>query len=702
MRPQLYILCVLCVFAVNISFSQETDETKALQTLIENQSVRPALDGMKLIFSAYTNGSDVTKQAIEKSIPRLKMTDEILDWLKSDAAKSPNKDIRMLTLRIISIDSLFDFHLKFSSIFLYDPDKEIRLANIKTLNDSPQWCGNAIEDELIPQLEIALTDGFYPVRKTALEALDKYISHIKSPDAIIKRYPKEPSMTLQFEMENSLISGIHHYDYLNSLTHYLYSDSPEISALLCRVVGKSSNILNETEKNRCAWALNKVKDDNAKVSSSKQWALRQLKGSEPKQSNETKPQGRIAASLLNRFEPLRKKTLLKYNGDEKTEKAVQLGLEWLARNQESDGSWNCARNNPWHNNVVLPSFTNEDELVDVSVSGLALLCFLGDGSTNQYGLYQETVQKGLEFIKSAQDKTGCVNIPKGHVHNKQCLEQGEDHGQLARRYNHNISTLFLVELYAMTSDPGIKDIAQRALEHSRNTPEPGFPWSFYLEPSDMGPSIFYILALRLAQETDLAVSPKEIERVKVYLDQLTDRKSGRIVHICAIPICFGGMDSTASGLFAHILIKNDKEIITKGANWLKQFPPQWEPFYQYTDYYPNLLFLEENVMNEWHWYYQTLAFRQLGRPSPVQRSGYPSPRRSFGTAEDGYGAADGGDYWTEWNQKHKEVLLKHQRIGGLLDGSWDPEGPWATIGGRVYSTAFSILSLQAYYSYEFK
>ncbi len=364
--------------------------------------------------------------------------------------------------------------------------------------------------------------------------------------------------------------------------------------------------------------------------------------------------------------------LLKYNGDDRTENAVRLGLEWLYRNQESDGSWNCAKHNPWSNKSPIPSFTNDDELVDPSVTGLSLLCFLGDGSTHQSGLYQDVVRKGLEFIKSAQDKTGCVNIPKGHIHNQRCLPHGDDHGQLVRRYNHNISTLFLVELYAMTNDTQIKDMAQRALEHSKNTPEPGFPWSFYLEPTDMGPSIFYILALRIAQETDLLVSAKEIAQTKVYLDRLTDKPSGRIVHICAIPICFGGMDSTASGLFGHILIKSDPAIIAKGANWLRQFPPQWEPFYQYNDYYPNLLFLENNIMNEWHWYYQTLAFRQLG-----------------------------GDYWTEWNNKHKEVLLKHQRQGGLWDGSWDPEGPWATIGGRVYSTAFSILSLQAYYSYEF-
>lgn len=365
--------------------------------------------------------------------------------------------------------------------------------------------------------------------------------------------------------------------------------------------------------------------------------------------------------------------LLKYGGNDTTENAARLGLEWLVRNQEPDGSWNCVKHNPWHNNVVLPAFTTEDELIDVSLTGLALLCFLGDGSTHQSGPYQSAILKGLEFIKSAQDKTGCINIPKNHVHNERCLIHGRDHGMLPRRYNHNISTLMLVELYAMTNDIRIKDMAQRALEHSKSTPEPGFPWSFYLEPTDMGPSIFYILALRIALETDLLVSPKEIARTKVYLDRLTDKESGRIVHICPIPICFGGMDSTASGLFGHILMKSDPALIAKSADWLKAFPPQWEPFYQYTDYYPNLLYLENNIMNEWHWYYQTLAFRQLG-----------------------------GAYWTDWNQRHKELLIRYQRQGGLLDGSWDPEGPWATIGGRIYSTAFSVLSLQAYYSYSFK
>lgn len=662
----------------NISFSQDLsapDQTKQLQELdklIESQSATPTLDNIKLVFSAYTAGSPAVRAAVEKSIPRLHMTDEIIDWLKSDAARSPNRDIRLLTLRTVSVNFASRFNVEFSPIFLYDPDKAIRLENIRVLKGLPLICGSWIYEELIPRLDVTLTDGYYPVRKTALEALAKYHYTPRTAEIIISRYPAESSMTLQFDMEDAIVSLINRSARADILLNYLDSDSPAIRALICRVIGKSTALNN---KETYIKALNALPADSpTDVIASRDWALKQLNRLGPGPVKiDIKPPARMPiASLANRFAPGRTELLAKYHGDDRTENAARLGLDWLARNQEANGSWNCARNNPWHNNVVIPSFTNEDELVDVSVSGLSLLCFLGDGSTHQSGLYQENVRKGLEFIKTAQDKTGCVNIPKGHVHNKQCLEQGEDHGQLARRYNHNISTLFLVELYAMTNDAQIKDMAQRALEHSKNTPEPGFPWSFYLEPTDMGPSIFYILALRIAQATDLAISDKEIDRTKVYLDRLTDKSSGRIVHICAIPICFGGMDSTASGLFGHILMKNDKAVIAKGADWLKQFLPQWEPFYRHTDYYPSLLFLEENVMNEWHWYYQTLAFRQLG-----------------------------GSYWYEWNKSHKDVLLKHQRTGGLLDGSWDPEGPWATIGGRVYSTAFSILSLQAYYSYSF-
>src|SRR5690606_28594174 len=91
---------------------------------------------------------------------------------------------------------------------------------------------------------------------------------------------------------------------------------------------------------------------------------------------------------------------------------------------------------------------------------------------------------------------------------------------------------------------------------------------------------------------------------------------------------------------------------------------------------------------------------------------------------------DGGSQWEPWqNSLFSPVLLRYQRgwhskdlrqfeeygnmitKGGtntpdegrwLLDehGSWDPVGPWGPAGGRVYSTAINVLTLEVFYRYK--
>jgi len=60
-----------------------------------------------------------------------------------------------------------------------------------------------------------------------------------------------------------------------------------------------------------------------------------------------------------------------------------------------------------------------------------------------------------------------------------------------------------------------------------------------------------------------------------------------------------------------------------------------------------------------------------------------------------------GVAWSTWNARMKPVLLDLQvgESGGTAAGSWDPLSRRARLGGRVYSTAISILSLEVYYRY---
>ncbi|MBI4712906.1 MAG: hypothetical protein HY762_06380 [Planctomycetes bacterium] len=379
-----------------------------------------------------------------------------------------------------------------------------------------------------------------------------------------------------------------------------------------------------------------------------------------------KPPSVIPHILSSRFGSQKTEALKKRGGNDETEIAVECGLGWLARNQEGNGSWNCAKHNPYHKKLPLPGFVNDDEFVDPAVTGLAVLSFLGAGFTHKDGAYKEVVQKGIQYILSCQDKNGFIDIAKFRS------PYNPANDTIVRRYNHNIGTLCLVEAYAMTGDESLKAPAQAALDHSRNTPMPDFGWSYYLEPSDIGPSIFYIMALRIASETDLTVSPNEMDRTKRYISALTDQKTGRIAHICEIPICFGGYDSTATGIVARFLLdaSPDNPYQREAAEFIAKHPPVWSPLYKFPRETKDIMYIENDILNEWYWYFGSLALANIG-----------------------------GDKWDDWNKIMKGLLLNHQRHGGEPDGSWDPEGPWATVGGRVYSTAFAIMTLESYYSY---
>ena len=58
-----------------------------------------------------------------------------------------------------------------------------------------------------------------------------------------------------------------------------------------------------------------------------------------------------------------------------------------------------------------------------------------------------------------------------------------------------------------------------------------------------------------------------------------------------------------------------------------------------------------------------------------------------------------GTSWHRWNEALKHTLVKAQLTEGDEAGSWSPETVWGGYGGRVYSTAMAVLSLEVYYRY---
>ena len=116
---------------------------------------------------------------------------------------------------------------------------------------------------------------------------------------------------------------------------------------------------------------------------------------------------------------------------------------------------------------------------------------------------------------------------------------------------------------------------------------------------------------------------------------------------------------TAIGLMSRFFLgQNPQEtpVMMRAAETILRKPPVWDT--------------KSGSIDHYYWYYATYALYQMG-----------------------------GNYWTEWSKKLTPAVVKTQREDGNFKGSWDAIGAWGEDGGRVYSTATLVLTLEAYYRY---
>jgi hypothetical protein len=93
-------------------------------------------------------------------------------------------------------------------------------------------------------------------------------------------------------------------------------------------------------------------------------------------------------------------------------------------------------------------------------------------------------------------------------------------------------------------------------------------------------------------------------------------------------------------------------MIRKGAELLAKKPPRWDDI---------------GSIDFCYWFHGTDAMRRIG------------------------GAA-----WDSWRNSLVAALVPHQErsSAGCARGSWAPDDPWGSGGGRVYSTSMAVLSLE--------
>jgi hypothetical protein len=169
-------------------------------------------------------------------------------------------------------------------------------------------------------------------------------------------------------------------------------------------------------------------------------------------------------------------------GTPQSELAVLRGLRWLAAHQRNDGSWHFD-----HRQGNLCNGACRDpgsSAATTGATGVALLAFLGAGHTHREGEHQEIVRRGLYYLSGRMLDT----------------EHGGDL-QEGTMYAHGLASIALCEAYAMTRDPDLKPLAQRAIDFIVYAQDAkGGGWRYFPgQPGDTTVTGWQWMALKSAQ-----------------------------------------------------------------------------------------------------------------------------------------------------------------------------------------------------------
>ena len=352
--------------------------------------------------------------------------------------------------------------------------------------------------------------------------------------------------------------------------------------------------------------------------------------------------------LPSRSGATKTKLLKEYGGTTESEKAVSLGLAWLARQQKPDGSW---------------AFDQGSKEKVVAATGLALLPFLGAGVTHKAkdkedeGKYTKTVSAGLAYLM------------------KQCPVNGPNAGRLsADMYEQGIATLALCEAYGMTKDPVLKPHAQAAVNFIQKAQSANGSWGYGAgQNGDTSILGWQVQALFAAQQTkDLVVDERVIKKAVQFLDSVAAgaRKAtyGYSTSAGAQP----GTALTAVGLWSRACIDKwgpEHPGMAEGVTGLMKNPPAGKGA----------------MKNLYYYHYATQVVRAAG--GDEWKTWNEGPKAADGTRKGGM-----RDWLVQAQVRKEDDATKH--------GSWDPEIGWfGQSCGRLGTTAVCVLQLEVYYRY---
>ena len=186
-------------------------------------------------------------------------------------------------------------------------------------------------------------------------------------------------------------------------------------------------------------------------------------------------------------------------GDELTadaQKAIRNGLEWLCRKQNADGS-----------------FGGQGGYNATSaITSLSALAMMSAGNLPGRGPYGQQVQKASDYIVHSAQRSGLLSA---------------DNSQ-GMMYAHGFATLFLAEVYGMTTDEEVGEALRRAVRLIQQSQNEEGGWRYMPVPADadISVTICQVMALRAARDAGIKIEKGVIDKAVAYVRRCQNADGG--------------------------------------------------------------------------------------------------------------------------------------------------------------------------------
>ncbi|EMI17996.1 hypothetical protein RMSM_05076 [Rhodopirellula maiorica SM1] len=275
---------------------------------------------------------------------------------------------------------------------------------------------------------------------------------------------------------------------------------------------------------------------------------------------------------------------------------------------------------------------------DTAATAMAMIAFMGAGNTHRSGKYEREMLRAAQWLVKQQNRVGFM------------AERANPHEKM---YAQGLATIALCELYGMTHDYWLQPYAQLACDFAVDSQSPQGGWRYQPKfDSDTSVTGWFLMGLKSGEAAGLDVDRYVFMNIETYLDSVggSGYDQGYAYQV--------GERATRSMTAEGLLIR-------QYLGWQRNRPEMSHGLGGFVARDP----IDRRDMDVYYWYYATQALHHYGGP-----------------------------LWEEWNDKMRVELPAIQEKGGPEKGSWSPvSDAWGAFGGRLYTTCFSLYSLEVYY-----